>query len=51
MEYHGKFGHTLGRMQHIALMRKIDICYTACCLETKTATHTISGFQGIKRCI
>ena len=27
MEYHGKFGHTLGRIQHIALMSKIGICY------------------------
>ena len=27
MEYHGKFGHTLGSIQHIALMSRIDICY------------------------
>ena len=25
MEYHGKFGHTLGRIQHISLMRIIDL--------------------------
>ena len=25
MEYHGKFGHTLGRIQHIALMSRIDL--------------------------
>ena len=25
MEYHEKFGHNLGRIYHIALMRKIDI--------------------------
>ena len=25
MEYHGKFGHTLGRIQHIDLMRRIKI--------------------------
>ena len=24
MEYHGKLGHTLGRIQHIALMSRID---------------------------
>ena len=27
MEYHGKFGHTIGRIQHIALMSRIDLCY------------------------
>ena len=27
MEYHGKFGHTLGRIQHIDLMSRIDLCY------------------------
>ena len=30
IEYHGKFGHTLGRIQHIALMSRIDICYSTC---------------------
>ena len=25
MEYHGKFGHTLGRIQHITIMSIIDI--------------------------
>ena len=25
MEYHGKFGHNLGRTQHIAIMSRIDI--------------------------
>ena len=25
MEYHGKFGHTSGRIQHIALMSRINI--------------------------
>ena len=34
MEYHGKFGYTLGRIQHIALMSIIDICYATCCLAT-----------------
>ena len=29
MEYNGKFGHTIGRIQHISLMIIIDICYTA----------------------
>ena len=26
MEYHGKFGHTLGSIQHIALMSIIQFC-------------------------
>ena len=25
MEYHGKIGHTLGRIQHISLISRIDI--------------------------
>ena len=25
IEYNGKFGHTLGRIQHISLMSRIDI--------------------------
>ena len=51
MEYHGKFGHTIGRIQHIYLMSRIDICYTTCCLETQTVSPTLPDFQGIKRCI
>ena len=34
MEYHGKFGHTLGIIQHIALISIIDIFYATCRLET-----------------
>ena len=26
MEYHGKFGHTIGRIQHIDIMSIIGIC-------------------------
>ena len=51
MEYHGKFVHTLGRIQHIALMSRIYICYATCRLETQTVTPTLLGFQGIKRCV
>ena len=51
MEYHGKLGHTIGRIQHIALTSKIDICYATLCLETQTVAPTLSGFQGIKICI
>ena len=51
LEYHGKFGHTLGRIQHIYLMSRIDICYTTCHLKTQTVLPTLPGFQGIKRCV
>ena len=47
MEYHGKFGHTLGRIQHIALMSRIDLCYATCGLATQTVAPTLPGFQGI----
>ena len=49
MENNGKFGHTIGRIQHIALMSRIDICYATCNLETQTVAHTTTFFQGIKR--
>ena len=50
MEYHRKFGHTLGRIQHISLMRRIVICYSTCCLATQNVAPTLPGFQGIKHC-
>ena len=28
LEYHGKFGHNLGIIKHIALMSRICICYS-----------------------
>ena len=28
MEYHGKFGHNLGRIHHIDIMHRIDTFYT-----------------------
>ena len=51
MEYFGKFGHTLGRIEHIAFMSRIDLCYATCCLATQTVAPTLPGFQGIKRCV
>ena len=48
MEYHGKCGHTLGRIQHIAIMIKLNICYENCHLETQTVAPTLNGFQYIK---
>ena len=49
MEYHGKFGHTFGRIKHIALMNRLSICYTTCHLATQTVSPTIPSFQVIKR--
>ena len=51
MEYHGNFGHKLGRIQHISLISRIDLCYATCCLSTQTVVLTLPGFQGIKRCV
>ena len=51
MEYHGKFGHTLGRIQHIACMIRIDLFYATCRLATQTVAPTLPGFQGIKLCV
>ena len=51
MEYHGKFGHTLGRIQQIDIMSRIDLCYATCSLATQTVAPTLSGLQGIKRCV
>ena len=48
MGYHDKVGHTLGRIQHIALMSRLDICYTACHLATQIVALIIPGFQVIK---
>ena len=49
MEYHGNFGPTLGRVQKIALMSRIETYYTSCHLETPTVSPTLPGFQGLKR--
>ena len=51
MEYHGKFGHTLGIIYHIALLSKHEICYAICHIETQTVAPTLPGFQGINRCV
>ena len=51
MEYHGKFVHTLGRIQHIARMSIIYLCCATCRLENQTVSRTLPGFQGIKRCV
>ena len=51
MEYNGKFGHTLGRIQQIDLMSIIDFCYVIYCIATQTVAPTLHSFQGIKRCV
>ena len=51
IEYHGKFGNTLGRIQHISLMSIFGICYTTRHLGTQTVAPNITGFQCTKRCV
>ena len=51
MEYHRKFGNTLGRIQHIALMSRIEFFYATYHLKNQTVAPNIPGFQGIKRCV
>ena len=51
MEYNGKFGHTLGRIQNISLMSIIELCYATCCLANQNVAPTHPGFQVIKRCV
>ena len=51
IEYHGEVGHTLRRIQHIALVSRIGLCYATCCLSTQTVAPTLPGFQGINRCV
>ena len=51
MEYRGKSGHTLEKIQHIYFMSRIDIFYATCRISTQTAAPTLPGFQGIKHCV
>ena len=51
IEYHGKFGSTIGRIQHIAIIIRFDICYTIFRLATQNMSPTLPGFQGIKFCV
>ena len=48
IDYHGKCGQTLVRIQHISIMSVIVICYATCCLATQNMAPTLPGFQGIK---
>ena len=51
MEYHGKIGYNLGKVQHIALMSRIDFFNATCSIATQTVSPTVPGFQRIKRCV
>ena len=51
IEYHGKFGYRLGRIKHIALMSKIELCYATCRLATQTVAPTLPSFQGTEQCV
>ena len=49
MEYHGKFVHTIGCIQHIAIMRIIYVCYKSCRLANQKVAPTLHGLQYPKR--
>ena len=51
MEYNGKFGYTLGSIQHISLMSRIELWYATFLIDTQTVAPTLTGFQGINRCV
>ena len=51
MEYYEKIGHIVGRIQHIALMSRIEFLYATCRLATQTVAPTLTGLQGIKQCV
>ena len=51
MEYYGKFGHNIGRIQHIDLVIRIHICYIDFYLVTQIVALTLPILQGIKCCI
>ena len=51
IEYHGKFGNIIGRIQHTPIMSKIYICYTACVLVTQTVVPNIPCFKYLNLCI
>ena len=51
MEYHEKNGHTLVRIQHIALMIRMEIFYATYCLGTQNVALNLPDFQGINLCV
>ena len=51
MGNHENFGHTLGRIQHIALISIIYSCFKACFIAIHTVAPTLNSFQFIKHCV
>ena len=51
IEYHGKFGHALRKIQYITLMIIFCICYATSNLSIKTVAPNLTGFQSIKQCV
>ena len=49
MEYHGKFGHTIGRIQQLFLKSRIEICYATFFIANQNVAPILPDFQGIKR--
>ena len=43
MEYYGKFGHTIGQIQYIDIMRRNDIYYTTFRFGNQTVLYPFPG--------
>ena len=50
-EDHNKLGHTMGRIQHISIISRIEFFYKDCFPGTQTSSPTLIGFQGLNICI
>ena len=51
MECYVKFGPTLGWIQKIVIMSRIDSFYTASRLVTRTVSLTLTDLKGLKLCV
>ena len=51
MEYHGKFVHTLYRIQRIDIISRIENLNATCHISTQTVSPTLPDFQGINLCV
>ena len=49
MGYHGKNSHTLGKVQHISHMSRLDVYYSTYRLATQTMELNCPSLQGVKR--
>ena len=50
IEYHDHFGHTLGSIYHIDMMRIVYIFYISCRLGAYIVSPPLPRFQGFKSC-